>query len=316
MPQRFLRPGIRTSERWNAISRDAQSLFISLLTLVDDYGRYIGRLSVIWADCFAVWNDINPQLAVNPQQCAALCQQLADKKLVEFYEVDGKRFLQITQWEERKRGKSKYPAPQNGNLLRNPAESCGILPPEPSPVAIAIASSQSPTPSSSPPPKAAETHAPAEPPIRPKRLHGIPDSVDDVIAAGQTLHAKKDEETCREFWSHYEGQARTTHKGEVFWITSGDAVVTNWRAKLEGFKGLHVAKGQNRAGSCGGSPPGELSPSEKILRQKDLERIEARIKQLRDNHPEGLPWKPEDRAEIKTLKERREVLKKILGLIA
>lgn len=69
-----------------------------------------------------------------------------------------------------------------------------------------------------------------------KRLHGIPSSVDEVIAYGRTTNPPVGEQACRAFWSHYEGQARTNQNGDVFWITSGEAVVTNWKAKLPGFK--------------------------------------------------------------------------------
>jgi hypothetical protein len=68
-----------------------------------------------------------------------------------------------------------------------------------------------------------------------KRLHGIPHSVEDVIAYGRQCNPIVPEQTCRKFWSHYEGQARTNPNGDVFWITSSDAVVTNWKAKLPSF---------------------------------------------------------------------------------
>lgn len=130
MPQRFLRPGIRTSERWNAVSRDAQALYIAIITLVDDYGRYDGRSAVLWADAFAVWNELNPKHVVNCLRIPALSCELSAKGLVEFYEFEGKKFLQVTQWKERARGESRYPDPKKGKILRNPAESCVILPPE------------------------------------------------------------------------------------------------------------------------------------------------------------------------------------------
>jgi hypothetical protein len=73
---------------------------------------------------------------------------------------------------------------------------------------------------------------------KPLRLHGIPGSVEEVIAYGKTcLPHPKDEATCRAFWSHYEGQARTNPNGEIFWITSSpnETVVTNWKVKLQTF---------------------------------------------------------------------------------
>jgi hypothetical protein len=68
-----------------------------------------------------------------------------------------------------------------------------------------------------------------------KRLHGIPAAVEEVIELGAKMRPRKDEKTCRAFWAHYEGQARTNENGDVFWITSGEAVVTNWRVKLSTF---------------------------------------------------------------------------------
>lgn len=134
MPQRFLKPGIRNSERWNSASPWAQSLYIRILTLVDDYGRYDGRNAVIWSECFAIWNDLNPKSTVSPQDCAGFCSELLRAKLVDFYENEGKKCLQVLQWTERVRDGSKEKWPANPNPLRIPADSCGFLPsPSPSP---------------------------------------------------------------------------------------------------------------------------------------------------------------------------------------
>lgn len=145
MPQRFLRPGIRTSPRWNAVSHRAARLYVAILTLVDDYGRYDGRPSVLWADAFAVWNDQNPQSAISPQETAADCQHLAAEKLLEFYEVDGRVYLQVVQWEEKPRNKSKWPSPTSSERLPMAADSCRNLPPSSS-------SSPAPAPSTTPSP--------------------------------------------------------------------------------------------------------------------------------------------------------------------
>lgn len=144
MPQRFLRPGLRTSPRWNAVSHESARLYIAILTQVDDFGRHDGRASVLWAEAFSVWNEQNPTLAVTAQETAGFCQQLDDANLVKFYEFDGRKYLQLIQWEERARGKSKWPAPPQDFAvipLRNPAESCL---PSPSP-------SHKPEPSVAPP---------------------------------------------------------------------------------------------------------------------------------------------------------------------
>lgn len=106
MPQRFLRPGIRTSEAWNKASFRAQSLYIGILTLVDDFGRYDGRYRLLHAEIFGLRDD------VRAQQTAADYEELCRLKLVRHYVVDGKEYLQVLRWQERARvEKSKFPDP-------------------------------------------------------------------------------------------------------------------------------------------------------------------------------------------------------------
>lgn len=132
MPQRFLRPGITNSERWNSVSWEAQSLYIRILTIVDDYGRCDGRIPVLWGHLYAVWNSLNPD---NQQGIAAIrsnLQQLADKKMIEIYEADDKKVIQVTQWQERIRQGcvSKWPEKQR-NLQQSAATCSNLLPPSP-----------------------------------------------------------------------------------------------------------------------------------------------------------------------------------------
>lgn len=113
------------------------NLFIRLLTLVDDFGRTDGRTSVIFGQCFAVWNELHPGTAVKLQQVAGMLQQLAGVELIDIYEVDGKRVLQIAQWQERIREGCKPKWEKKPEL----AASCSDLlpsspssPPSPTPV--------------------------------------------------------------------------------------------------------------------------------------------------------------------------------------
>jgi hypothetical protein len=144
MPQRFLRPGITNSERWNRLDWMSQSFFIRLMTLVDDYGRYDGRASVLWGQCFAVWNEHNPDDAVNLLRVEQMLQRLAAEKLIEHYEADGKKVLQITQWQERVRDGARERWPKNPDPQQSAATRSNSLPPSspPSP-------SSPPTPSPS-----------------------------------------------------------------------------------------------------------------------------------------------------------------------
>ncbi len=122
MPQRFLRPDIRTSERWNETSFGAQSLYVGLMTLVDDFGRYDGRAKLIHGEVFILRSD------VKPQQTAAWLNELHERDLIQLFDIGGKMFLQVSRWKERSRSEtSRFPDPparESCEPLRNPAESC------------------------------------------------------------------------------------------------------------------------------------------------------------------------------------------------
>jgi hypothetical protein len=88
------------------------------------------------------------------------------------------------------------------------------------------------------------------------RLHGIPASVEEVIAYGSTLNPPVSESRCRAFWSHYEGQARTNESGDTFWVTSGDAIVTKWKQKLPAFADDRYGNGGKTFSLSGDDRPG------------------------------------------------------------
>lgn len=125
MPQRFLRPGIRTSDAWNRTSFGAQSLYIAILTLVDDFGRYDARVPILHGECFAL------RPVIKPQRTAAFRSELQRMGLIRVYSVEGKEYLQVTKWHEHARGiRSRFP-----DEILNPQESAADrsvpLPPSP-----------------------------------------------------------------------------------------------------------------------------------------------------------------------------------------
>lgn len=118
--------------------------------MVDDYGRCDGRPSVIWGNCFAVWNDLNPEDPINLQQVSRMLQQLAAERLIELYEVNGKKVLQVLQWQERIREgcKSRWPPKQNSQQVAAsrsdllPSSSPPTSPPSPSPSPSPVAAKE------------------------------------------------------------------------------------------------------------------------------------------------------------------------------
>lgn len=143
MPQRFLKPGIRSSPKWEACSWVAQSFYVRLITLVDDHGRYEAHPTLLKSECFPLREDIKTT------QVQALCKELQSASLAHFYKVEGKEYVHLLNWTERVRGDSRWPdcpscqqkPAEYCGPLRNPAESCENLPPESEskPLILAIA---------------------------------------------------------------------------------------------------------------------------------------------------------------------------------
>lgn len=138
MPQRLLRPGLKDSPKWNAVDWLTQSLYVRLLNVVDDYGRYYANPQILRGHCFAMREDVTAQSIVSS------CQQLLDKKLAIFYDVENERYLQLLKWQERVRSKSKFPDPPTEGLLSNVGNCQQMIASPPSP---SSAPSPSPTPS-------------------------------------------------------------------------------------------------------------------------------------------------------------------------
>lgn len=144
MPQRFLRPGITTSLRFNSVPWMAQSLYMRLVTLVDDFGRYDAEPRLICSHAFPLGDPEGQAIPVT--MIERLCRSLSEHDLVIFYIKDGKKYLQIARWNEKPRAdQSKFP-PFDGTCTQMFTESREILLPSssssPSSSDIAIASTQ------------------------------------------------------------------------------------------------------------------------------------------------------------------------------
>src|SRR5579872_5815259 len=101
MPQRFLRPSIRQSKRWNRVSWFAQSLYMRLLTLVDDFARYDADPELLRSECFPYGDPDGKPIQVTTVDAALTT--LAVKDMLLLYEKDGNKYLQLTRWQERNR---------------------------------------------------------------------------------------------------------------------------------------------------------------------------------------------------------------------
>ncbi len=134
MPQRFLRPGLTTSQRFNSASWHAQIFYVRILTLVDDFGRYDAETRLLRSHAFPFGDPAGKEIPLKTVE--SICKQLSVHALIAFYQdKDGKKYLQVLRWQERPRAeKSKYPALDNTceQMFANDS-NCSLPSPSPSP---------------------------------------------------------------------------------------------------------------------------------------------------------------------------------------
>ena len=107
MPNRIVRDGILTSERVNSLSLEAELFYRRVMSIVDDYGRFDGRSSIIRAQCYPLRIS-----EVSEEDVSGWLNEVIDAKLCLRYESDSKPFIELTDFRQRTRAKaSKWPTP-------------------------------------------------------------------------------------------------------------------------------------------------------------------------------------------------------------
>jgi hypothetical protein len=109
MPSRIIREGIIGSERVNALSERAELFYRKLLNVADDYGRYYASPASLLGACYPL----------RPSICEADVKQfLSDcvaSGLIVLY--SDHRYLQVLDFRQQTRTKSKFPQPTANELL-------------------------------------------------------------------------------------------------------------------------------------------------------------------------------------------------------
>lgn len=147
MPSRFLREAYITSERVEAASPECRDLFVRLLLVADDYGRFHADPRIVASKCFPL-SASEPDSRTSAGNCARMLAECEQAKLITLYEVDGKRYLQINQWSERVRSKPKFPdPPENAGQLPDSCQQLADNCQPPSSYALRLTPSPTPSPS-------------------------------------------------------------------------------------------------------------------------------------------------------------------------
>lgn len=111
MPERVVRPGILTSDAINRLSWQEEVFYRRLMSVVDDYGRFDGRDSVLRANLYPLRLD-----HVSDSDVRKWKTSCSEAGVVRLYFVDEKPFIEILKFDQRMRGKPRWPAPIDGDL--------------------------------------------------------------------------------------------------------------------------------------------------------------------------------------------------------
>lgn len=105
MNDRLIRGGIIDSERVNSLSWAAECFYRRLQSLVDDYGNYDGREAIIRTNAFKL--KLNQ---VSESDVLSWLQVCEKAELISFYQVEGKDYLHLKDFRQKKRWmKRHYP---------------------------------------------------------------------------------------------------------------------------------------------------------------------------------------------------------------
>jgi hypothetical protein len=185
MPSRIIREGINDSEAVNQLSDSAELFYRRLMLVVDDFGRFEAKATLLRAKLFAFKLDAWPEDRVEQalQECSKI-HNGDDEPLVLLYSAGKRTFLQISNFGQRKRS-SKYPGPGDSASNGSPPAVTGAPSRRRERVSEASAESESETKSESE--ASASVDEPALAPLTTTLALRIPDDCEkrlNAIAAG------------------------------------------------------------------------------------------------------------------------------------
>lgn len=131
---------------------------------------------------------------------------------------------------------------------------------------------------------------------------GRPASLSVVLSAAATAGCPPAE--AERFWHHFEASG---------WVDKNGNPVRNWQSKLATWSASARAKPAETAHKNGESS-GPSTTAELILRQKELDRAENRIRTIRESYDSHQSPTPSDQDALNKLYKRKRELKKILGI--
>src|SRR5690348_16892457 len=106
MPARLLREGILDSDAVNSLTAMEEVFYRRLMSVVDDFGRFDGRESVLRSRLYPL--QVSSVREADISRWIAACEKAG---LIALYVVDGKQYILFHKLGAPRAKTSKYPAP-------------------------------------------------------------------------------------------------------------------------------------------------------------------------------------------------------------
>lgn len=113
MPNRIIKETICTSEEIEALTAEQEVFFYRLMVSCDDFGLFDGRPKIIASKCY-------PLKSLDIKCVQMMLDALICNHLISMYEVGGRPYLHITNWEKHQQiraKRAKYPMPSEGRAI-------------------------------------------------------------------------------------------------------------------------------------------------------------------------------------------------------
>lgn len=117
MPNRIIREGIIDSEAVNSLSHEAEVFYRRLMSVVDDFGRFDGRIAVLRARLYAL--QLDKVREANLERWIAECVKA---RLIRLYEHNSKPYVLFLKLGAPRAKASKYPAPPDESECECPCQ--------------------------------------------------------------------------------------------------------------------------------------------------------------------------------------------------
>lgn len=128
----------------------------------------------------------------------------------------------------------------------------------------------------------------------------IKPSLEEIRAAFKAEGMPENE--ADKFWGFYESNGWRVGRNRMVSLAGA---IAGWKARWRERTGQVASPSGN----------GALTGIDKVIRMKELERVQARMKFIRNSYSENQNWSMEDRRLFATCKARENELKKILGVL-